>query len=1382
ADCSTRHEYGSRQTDTDGCRIANQNPNGNGNVVAPWAEGNAIKTNGNQISYYNCRGFGHLVRNCTIRPRRRDVAYLQTQLLIAQKEEAGIQIQAEEFDLMAAVADLDKIEEVNANYILTANLQQASTSGTQTNKAPVYDSNGSTEIHNYNNCYDNEIFNMFTQEEQYTKLLEPIPEPHQVQQNDSNVISDVSSVQLERGTLDQHPATVEETRAYFESLYNNLAIEVEKVNSLSKEKSTVSSLLEEKIRLKSDFKLRENELLDKQIQLENKIKELDNILVKTGQSIQTMHMLSPKPDSFYQIEHKMALGYQNLFYLKQAQQKQQSLYNGKVLLEKHDPPVVYDSEETLQLAQERFILFSLLGKKSVSKQVKANVRTNPITISQPHVITKKGGNSNFNGLSSIGVDNTVKTRRPHPKSNTKNDRVPSASKSSCFLGTVRFGNDHVAVILAFSDLQWGNILITMVYFIEGLGHNLFSVWQFCDSNLEVAFRRNTCFVKNLEEVDLLKGNRTTNLYTVNLHEMASASPIYLMAHATSTKSWLCHQRLSHLNFDTINDLAKNDLVTGLLKFKYHKEHICPSLRIASINGKRYVLVIVDGYSRYTWVHFLRSKDEAPKVIKTFLKRITILLQSPVIIIRIDNGTEFKNQILKEYFDSVGISHQASSVRTPQQNRAVEEKIERNGYQQRDIKQAKLDKTEHGMEKSKSKSTKKSTKSKVKDETETKEILNGPTHTHLMCMSTRSSTRNLFLPLDNTKLTIQRRTHVDPNLLNDFNMSTNRNVDDIPPAGGGDLPVPDLQTREELCQPTLNGRGGLIALIAIQATNFGLKNDMIQQVQNSCQFHGLSGDDANKHLDKFLHVTQSIKVNGVTDDALRLYLFPHSLTHHATTWFDHFPRNSITTFKKMAKMFLKKYFPPSMMTKLRNEITNFRQLPNESLFEAWEHYNLLIDCCPNHNMLPVTKIDTFYNGLTLRHRDTINAAASETFMKRRPKECYDRIENMTAYHNDWDTFVQRSESSSSITSSFDLKIVALKAEMAKISKNLMKVLQINQQNVYAAGAYNQGESKPKQSKSKWDSRKQSWKSSEEQPRKKPILPRSQSWLKPASSLSSTDLSSPGLPSSGSSSLDSLTLKLKYQIRSPLLLPLLSQLKLPSFMDALILMPKFGPTIKSLLTNKDKLFELARTPLNEHCSAVLLKKSPEKLGEPGKFLISCDFSGMDECLALSDLGASINLMPLSVWKKISHLNYLLRTCMEKDFSPELSPTCMTLEHADRSISCLVGVIDDVFVKTGHALIDVYKGELTLRVGNKAVTFNLDQNSRYSSNYDDMSVNQIDIIDVACEGDFLLEETDAFLAIEDEPISPKIDDSYYDSDGDILLLEEYLNDDPSSPPLPL
>nr|GFA12595.1 retrovirus-related Pol polyprotein from transposon TNT 1-94 [Tanacetum cinerariifolium] len=333
-------------------------------------------------------------------------------------------------------------------------------------------------------------------------------------------------------------------------------------------------------------------------------------------------------------------------------------------------------------------------EKHMPNNVRASARTKPITVSQPPVISKKDVNSDSNGLSSTGIDNT-KTRRPQPRRNTKNDRVPSASKRNLkllinfvwnFMGTVRFENDHVAAILGFGDLQWGNILITRVYFVEGLGHNLFSVGQFCDSDLEVAFRRNACFVGNLEGVDLLKGDRSTNLYTINLHEMAFASPICLMARASSTKSWLWHQRLSHLNFDTINDLARNDLVSGKSKRASHPPKpvlnsrqrlhlfhmdLCGPMRIASINGKRYVLVIVDDYSRYTCVHFLRSKDKAPEVIKTFLKRIIVLLQSPVIIIRTDNDTEFKNQVLKEYFDTVGISHQMSYVRTPQQNRVVE---------------------------------------------------------------------------------------------------------------------------------------------------------------------------------------------------------------------------------------------------------------------------------------------------------------------------------------------------------------------------------------------------------------------------------------------------------------------------------------------------------------------------------------------------------------------------------------------------------------------------------------------------------------------------------------------------------------------------------------
>nr|GFA66164.1 hypothetical protein [Tanacetum cinerariifolium] len=210
-----------------------------------------VPRNANQ----NLNGNGHFARNCTVRPRRRDAAYLQTQLLIAQKEEAGIQLQAEEFDLMVAAADLDEIEEVNVNCILMANLQHASTSGTQTDKAPVYDSDGSADVHNYEDCYDNEIFNMFTQDEQYTELLEPIPKSDQVPQNDNNVVSEVTSVEQSGGTVEQHPANVKETRVLYDSLYHNLAIEVEKVNKVNRKlKETNAKLTTELARFKNQEK------------------------------------------------------------------------------------------------------------------------------------------------------------------------------------------------------------------------------------------------------------------------------------------------------------------------------------------------------------------------------------------------------------------------------------------------------------------------------------------------------------------------------------------------------------------------------------------------------------------------------------------------------------------------------------------------------------------------------------------------------------------------------------------------------------------------------------------------------------------------------------------------------------------------------------------------------------------------------------------------------------------------------------------------------------------------------------------------------------------------------------------------------------------------
>ncbi|GJZ61981.1 retrovirus-related pol polyprotein from transposon TNT 1-94 [Tanacetum coccineum] len=187
------------------------------------------------------------------------------------------------------------------------------------------------------------------------------------------------------------------------------------------------------------------------------------------------------------------------------------------------------------------------------------------------------------------------------------DRSQLTNFVSKFLGTVKFGNDHVAKIMGYGDYQIGNITISRVYYVDGLGHNLFSVGRFYDSNLEVAFRQHTYFIHNLEGVDLLTGSLGNNLYTLSLGDMMVSSLIFLLSKASKTKSWLWHRRLSHLNFGAINHLARHGLVRGLPKIKFEKDHLCSAY----------------DYSRFIWVKCLRSKDEAPDFIIKFLKMIQV---------------------------------------------------------------------------------------------------------------------------------------------------------------------------------------------------------------------------------------------------------------------------------------------------------------------------------------------------------------------------------------------------------------------------------------------------------------------------------------------------------------------------------------------------------------------------------------------------------------------------------------------------------------------------------------------------------------------------------------------------------------------------------------
>nr|GEZ84252.1 reverse transcriptase domain-containing protein [Tanacetum cinerariifolium] len=588
--------------------------------------------------------------------------------------------------------------------------------------------------------------------------------------------------------------------------------------------------------------------------------------------------------------------------------------------------------------------------------------------------------------------------------------------------------------------------------------------------------------------------------------------------------------------------------------------------------------------------------------------------------------------------------------------------------------------------------------------------------------------------------------------------------------------------EELCQPTLNGWGGPIAPIAIQETDFGHKNNMIQQVQNSCQFHGLSDDDANKHLDKFLHVTQSIKVNGVTDDALRLYLFPHSLAHHATAWFDRLPRNSIPTLEQMAKMFLGKYFPHSMVTKLRNEITNFRQLSDESessssIISSFDPEIVALKAEMaeiNKNLMKVLQINQQVKAVT-HSCETCGATVGQTqnvYVARAYNQGGNSYQtqgnrNLLSYHSDnylgppgfnqnqnqsntnqnyqnrdqgnnhrnppgnnqgRNQFFQGSSHGQNpppayqvpayqapgyqapvqqasipqpqvvTTTEFTNYMKANDAILKNMQTNMTSLTNLNIELKNMVGQFlkmNTASSSGSRTlpsntitNPKEDLKGITTRSG--MAYKGPTIPTTSSPPKVVER--ETEVIKDTTPPTNNRSTKDVqppVVQVETQVLNSELVvaPVVEPVKAPvsalkpnpkpsipyPFADALILMPKFGPTIKSLLTNKDNLFKLGRTPLNENCSAVLLKKLPKKLRDPDKFLIPCDFPGMDECLALANLGASMNLMPLSIWKMLCLL--------------ELSPTCITLELADRSISRLVGVVEDVSVKVGkfHFLAD-------------------------------------------------------------------------------------------------
>nr|GEW68639.1 reverse transcriptase domain-containing protein [Tanacetum cinerariifolium] len=503
-------------------------------------------------------------------------------------------------------------------------------------------------------------------------------------------------------------------------------------------------------------------------------------------------------------------------------------------------------------------------------------------------------------------------------------------------------------------------------------------------------------------------------------------------------------------------------------------------------------------------------------------------------------------------------------------------------------------------------------------------------------------------------------------------------------------------------------------------------------------------------------------------------------------------------------------------------------PPTTFGEAWKRFKEMLRAYPHHGFSELTQIDTFYNGLNEQDQDSLNAAASGNILSKTTREALKIIKNKSKVPssrsksnvsrlnmNSRDSSIEKTyvicggahayydciatdSNQPSVCAATASTSGTLSSNTVPNPKGEMKVVTTR------SGLAYEGPSIPTNSPLEKVVERDT---EETMDKEHSNCQGSTTHIQPPVVLIS--IPEPDVPKTQPkpnipypSRLNDQKLREKATNQMEKFFKIFHDLHFDiSFADALLLMPKFASTIKSLLNNKDKLFELAKVSLNENCSAMLLKKLLEKLGDPGKFLIPCDFPGIDVCYALADLGVSINLMPLSIWKKLS--------------LPELTPTRMTLELADRSITRPKGVAEDVFVKmgkfhfptdfvvvdfkadprvplilwrsflrTGHALINVYGEEITLRVNDESYN-SKSSNPTLVSNpsffeetksefrKEPIVKSSSPILTPFGESDFFLEEIEDFL--KDESIPTRIKDSFYDPEGDILFLEKLLNEDP-------